>query len=63
MTHKQQGKKLASTQPLVDRAAEARRRKLSKLIDEFQSTPDNLQAQEQWKEIEKRIFGVDFAAN
>lgn len=53
---------LESVESLVDRVAEARKRKLSKLIDEFQSTPDDAKAQKQWKDIEKMIFGVDFDA-
>ncbi len=32
------------------------------MIDEFQSTPDDVKAHQQWKEIEKMIFGVDFDA-
>jgi hypothetical protein len=53
---------LESVESLVERVAEARKRKLSELIDEFQSTPDDDRAHEQWKEIEKTIFGVDFDA-
>jgi hypothetical protein len=53
---------LESVESLVDRIAEARKRKLSRLIDEFQLTPDDDKAHKQWKEIEKMIFGVDFDA-
>jgi hypothetical protein len=53
---------LESIESLVERVAEARKRKLSKLIDEFQATPDEAKAKKQWKEIEKMIFGVDFDA-
>jgi len=53
---------LESLDSLVERAADARKRKLSKLIDEFQATSDEAAAKKQWKEIEKMIFGVDFDA-
>ena len=53
---------LESVESLVERVAEARKRKLSRMIDEFQSTPDDVKAHQQWKEIEKMIFGVDFDA-
>jgi hypothetical protein len=53
---------LESVESLVERVAEARKRKLSRLIDVFQSTPDGVKAHQQWKEIEKMIFGVDFDA-
>jgi|SRR5712692_5146450 len=53
---------LESIESLVERVAEAHKRKLSKLIDEFQSTPDEAKAKKQWKEIAKMIFGVDFDA-
>ena len=53
---------LESVESLVERVAETRKRKLSTLIDEFQSTPDDVKAHKQWKEIEKMIFGVDFDA-
>ncbi len=53
---------LQSVESLVERVTEARRRKLSRLVDEFQSTPDDAKAQRQWKKIEKVIFGVDFDA-
>jgi len=42
---------LESIDSLVDRVAEARKRKLSKLIDEFQTTPDESEAKKQWSEI------------
>jgi hypothetical protein len=42
------------------RVAEYRRRKLARLIDQFQSNPSSSGARKQWKEIEKLIFGVDF---
>ena len=53
---------LELVESLVERVAEARKRKLSRMIDEFQSTPDDVKAHQQWKEIEKMIFGVDFDA-
>jgi hypothetical protein len=53
---------LESVGSLVDRVSEARRRKLAGLIDEFQSTPDDVKAHRKWAEIEKMIFGVDFDA-
>jgi hypothetical protein len=53
---------LESVDSLVERVAEARKRNLSKLIEEFQSTPDDRKAHEQWRQIEKVIFGVDFNA-
>jgi hypothetical protein len=33
-----------------------------RLIDEFQSTPDDEKAHEQWRHIEEVIFGVDLDA-
>ena len=53
---------LESVESLVERIAEARRRKLSEWIDQFQSTPDDAKADKQWEEIEKMIFGVDLDA-
>jgi len=53
---------LESIDSLVERVAEVRKRNLSKLIDEFQSTPHDNKAHEQWRHIEKVIFGVDFDA-
>ena len=49
-----------SAETLVERVAEAQKRKLEQMIERFQSEPDAAKAHEQWKHIEKMIFGVDY---
>ena len=44
----------------LKRIAEAQRRKLGQMIDEFQAEPDDARAHRQWKEIEKTVFGVEY---
>ena len=51
---------LESVESLVERVTEARKQKLSRLFDEFQSEPNDAKSHQQWKEIEKLIFGVEF---
>ena len=51
---------LESAEALVERIAEAHRRKLGQMIDEFQREPDGARAHRQWKEIEKTVFGVEY---
>ncbi|MBV9226361.1 MAG: hypothetical protein JOY85_20195 [Acidobacteriaceae bacterium] len=49
-----------SGEELVERVGEARRRKLERMVGSFQSEPDDNQAHQQWKEIEKMVFGVNY---
>jgi hypothetical protein len=51
---------LESVEALVDRVGDARKRKLARIVAEFQTEPDRANAHAQWKDIEKTIFGVDF---
>jgi hypothetical protein len=51
---------LESVETLVERVGEARKRKLARMVDAFQSEPDDANAHARWKEIEKTIFGVKF---
>ena len=51
---------LQSGEALVERVGEARERKLRELIRKFQSESDETDAQRQWKQIEKMVFGVDY---
>jgi hypothetical protein len=51
---------LQSAEALVERVGEARKRKLERMVDEFQSEPDDGRARQRWHEIEKTIFGVEF---
>lgn len=51
---------LESAGALVERVAEAQRRKLEQMIERFQSEPDDSKAHQQWKQIEKMVFGVDY---
>ncbi|MGC9949800.1 MAG: hypothetical protein ABSF64_25810 [Bryobacteraceae bacterium] len=51
---------LESAGALVERIAEVERRKLGQMVDEFQSQPDEDKAHQQWKEIEKTVFGVEY---
>jgi len=51
---------LESAEALVERIAEAQRRKLGELVDEFQREPEDAKAHRQWKEIEKTVFDVEY---
>ena len=51
---------LESAETLVERVAEAEQRKLRRMVENFQIEPDNARAHQQWKQIEKMIFGVDY---
>jgi hypothetical protein len=37
---------------------EERRKRLERMVEEFQSEPDDAKARRQWKEIEKIVFGA-----
>ena len=50
---------LESAETLVERVAEVEKRKLERMVERFQSEPDDAKAHRQWKEIEKMVFGVD----
>jgi hypothetical protein len=52
---------LESAGTLVERVAEAQKRKLEQMVEKFQSEHDDLKAHKQWKQIEKMIFGVDYS--
>ena len=47
-----------SDEMLLDRIGDARERKLRKLILDFQSGENS--ANQQWRQIEKTVFGVDY---
>ncbi len=51
---------LESADALVERIAEAQRRKLGQMVDQFQREPDDARAHRQWKEIEKTVFGIEY---
>jgi hypothetical protein len=51
---------LQSGEVLVERVGEARERKLRVLIGKFQSESNDNAAHQQWKQIEKMVFGVDY---
>jgi hypothetical protein len=51
---------LHSGEVLVERVAQARERKLRELIRNFQSEPNQTNADRKWKQIEKIVFGVDY---
>ena len=48
---------LHSGETLVERVIEARERKLREMIRKFQSEPDASKSHNQWKQIEKEVFG------
>jgi hypothetical protein len=48
------------SEEFVDRVSEARRRKLERLVERFQSESDSGDVHRHWKEIEKLVFGVEF---
>jgi hypothetical protein len=51
---------LQSVETLVERVSAARKRKLERLVEAFQSERDDDKAHQQWAEIEKVVFGVEF---
>lgn len=51
---------LHSGEILVERVAEIRERKLRELIRKFQSESGETNANREWKQIEKMVFGVDY---
>ncbi len=51
---------LQSVEALVEGVGEARKRKVTRMVESFQSEPSDGKAHDKWKEIEKEIFGVEF---
>ncbi len=51
---------LESAESLVESVGQARERRLRTMIGKFQGEPGNIKAHQQWKQIEKEVFGVDF---
>lgn len=51
---------LQSGERLVEQVGEARDQKLRQMIRKFQNQPDNNKSHQQWKQIEKEVFGVEF---
>lgn len=51
---------LESAEALVERIAQVQRRKLGQMVEAFQREPDSARAHQQWKEIEKTVFGVEY---
>ena len=51
---------LQSGEVLVERVGEARERKLRELIRKFQSESSDGAAHQEWKQIERMVFGVDY---
>jgi len=51
---------LRSGETLVERVIEARERKLREMIRTFQKEPDASKSHDQWKDIEKEVFGVEY---
>ncbi len=51
---------LRSGETLVEKVIEARERKLRQMIRAFQTEPDAGKSHEQWKRIEKEVFGVEY---
>ena len=51
---------LQSGEVLVERVGEARERKLRESIRKFQSESNDSAAHQEWKLIEKMVFGVDY---
>ena len=52
---------LQSAETLVERVGEAQKRKLQRAVEGFQAEPNDVAAHRQWKQIEKAIFGVEYA--
>ena len=51
---------LQSGESLVEKVIEARERKLREAIRAFQDERDAGKSHEQWKQIEKEVFGADY---
>ena len=51
---------LQSVDTLVERVSQARRRRLERMVEAFQSEQNDKRAHDQWSEIEKMVFGVEF---
>ena len=51
---------LQSGETLVEHVIEARERKLREMIRKLQSEPDATKSYNQWKQIEKEVFGVEY---
>jgi hypothetical protein len=51
---------LQSGEELVAKVIEAREQKLRKMVRVFQSEPDAGRSHQQWQQIEKEVFGVDY---
>lgn len=51
---------LESAEALVERVGEVQKWKLEQMVEKFQSEADDAKAHQQWKQIEKTIFGVDY---
>jgi predicted CoA-binding protein len=52
---------LQSGETLVELVGKARERRLRELIRKFQSESNETDARRQWRQIEKTVFGVDYA--
>jgi hypothetical protein len=48
------------SEAIVERVSQARRRKLERRVEAFQSERNDERAHGQWSEIEKLVFGVEF---
>ena len=51
---------LQSGEILVEKVSAARERKLREMIRKFQNEPESKTSHEQWRRIEKEIFGVEY---
>ena len=51
---------LQSGEALVERVGEARERKLRAMIRRFQNQPLGDKSHQQWRQIEKEVFGVEY---
>jgi hypothetical protein len=51
---------LESAEALVERVGEVEKWKLEQMVEKFQSEEDDAKAHQQWKELEKTIFGVGY---
>jgi hypothetical protein len=51
---------LKSAEAFVEHVGRARESRLRNMIRGFQNEPDVEESHQQWKEIEKEIFGVDY---
>ncbi len=49
-----------SCEALVERVGEARKRRLERMVDEFQAETDAVRGRQLWKQIERTIFGADY---